>query len=165
MQIRAERRSEAGAIASLTTEAFAGVIHSNQTEAGIVTRLRTADALALSLVALEHGTIIGHVAFSPVEVGGEATGWFGLGPVSVRPDRQRQGVGTALISQGLAELKASGAGGCVVLGEPSFYRRFGFATDPAMRYEEAPAEFFMGLAFRDEVPAGRVRYHPAFDAA
>jgi putative acetyltransferase len=162
MKIRFEQPQDWIAITDTTIAAFAGQEHSDQTEHAIIDRLRGAGALTLSLVAVDQGKVIGHVAFSPVEIEPEHEGWFGLGPVSVLRDRQRTGVGTSLIEQGLSELRSRAAAGCVVLGDPAYYRRFGFENDDALRYADAPAEFFMRLAFYDSVPAGTVRYHRAF---
>ena len=82
------------------------------------------------------------VNFSPVLIDGEECGWFGLGPVAVEPERQRERIGTALIEHGLAHLRARGARGCVVLGDPAYYRRFGFEPDRTLAYPAAPAEYF-----------------------
>jgi len=165
MKIRPEEVADHAAIAELTAQAFAPVEHSNQTEPAIIAGLRAAGALSLSLVAEDQGELIGHVAFSPVTIGGRDLGWFGLGPVSVHPDRQHRGVGGALIRAGLDRLRAQGAAGCVLLGEPAYYRRFGFENDDALRYEGAPSEYFMRLSFGRDVPAGAVDYHAAFDGA
>ena len=153
---------EDAAITALIEEAFASAEHSDGTEAQIVERLRKASALTLSLIAEDDGEIVGHVAFSPVTVNGQAAGWFGLGPVAVRPDLQRKGIGDALVSEGLANLVAYGAAGCVVLGDPKYYGRFGFATKPSLRFPGPPAEYFQALAFGGDVPSGTVAYHPAF---
>ena len=158
--IRAERPGDEDAIRDVTTRAFAGAAHSDGTEADIVARLRDAGALTLSLVA-DDGGIVVHVAFSPVTIVG-AAGWFGLGPVSVAPDRQQQGIGQKLILEGLARLKTRGAAGCVVLGDPDYYARFGFAADPALRYPGPPPAYFQCLAFAGATPAGIVAYHSAF---
>lgn len=163
MILRTEQEGDHEAIADVTARAFLGVEHSDQSEPSIIARLREADALALSIVAVERGGIVGHIAFSPVTIDGKDCGWFGLGPVSVMPDRQNQGIGTALIQAGLAELRSRGAAGCVLLGEPAYYRRFGFEVDEHLRYEGAPPEYFMRLNLTDgTAPAGRVEYHPAF---
>ena len=164
MLIRPEQPGDVDAIAAITRSAFAGRAYSSGTEAAIVDRLRKAGALLLSLVATDPDPV-GHIAFSPVRIDGEDLGWVGLGPVSVRPDRQLCGIGGALIRQGLADMKARGARGCVLLGDPGYYRRFGFRTDPALRYTSAPAQYFMCLPFAAEVPSGEVTYHAAFDAA
>ncbi|WP_038364489.1 N-acetyltransferase [Bosea sp. UNC402CLCol] len=165
MPIRPEQPADAAAIRALTTEAFAAAPHSSGTEAAIIDGLRAAGALTLSLVAVEDDEIVGHVAFSPVTIDGTERGWFGLGPVSVRPGRQRSGVGSELIREGLQRLREIGAGGCVLLGDPGYYGRFGFAADPALVLEGVPPEYFMRLAFGAGVPAGTVRYHAAFDGA
>jgi putative acetyltransferase len=165
MMIRREAAGDEAAIREITDAAFAGRPYSSGTEAAIVDGLRAAGALRLSLVAEEEGRIVGHVAFSSVSVDGAEVGWFGLGPVSVSPGRQGQGVGSALIREGLAQLRALGAKGCVLLGDRNYYQRFGFANDPGLRYEGAPPEHFMRLSFGDDVPQGVVRFHPAFGDA
>ena len=162
MEIRRERQDDKEAIAALIGEAFASAEHSAGTEAQIVDGLRAAGALTLSLVAEVGGEIVGHAAFSPVTVDARQIGWFGLGPVAVRPDRQRQGIGDALISEGLGQLVAYGAAGCVVLGEPAYYGRFGFQANDRLRYPGPPPEYFQALAFGAAVPSGTVAYHPAF---
>lgn len=163
MRIREESAGDAAAIRQVTTAAFAGVAHSSGTEGDIVDALRASGALTLSLVAEDGGVILGHAALSPVTIGG-AQGWFGLGPVSVRPDRQGEGIGAALVREGLSRLRASGAQGCVVLGDPGYYERFGFRADPQLRFEGAPPEYFMRLTCQGRTPSGRVTYHPAFYA-
>jgi putative acetyltransferase len=160
--IRGGAADDAAAIRRVTDAAFAGAEHASGTEGAIVDALRAEGTLTLSLVAATDGAVIGHVAFSPVTVGGDDVGWFGLGPVSVLPGRQRQGIGAALIREGLARLRANGVAGCVVLGDPAFYRRFGFAHDPGLRFEGAPAEYFLRLPFTRPVPSGAVAYRPAF---
>ncbi len=163
--IRAETPEDVDAIGVVTRAAFAGAAHSSGTEGAIVEALREAGALKLSLVAVQGGAVVGHIAFSPVTIEGRSIGWFGLGPVSVRPDRQRGGVGAALIEAGLDRLRRGGAAGCVVLGDPGYYRRFGFAADARLRYPQAPAAYFQRLAFAGPPPTGTVAYHQAFGAA
>lgn len=164
MIIRQEQERDYDAIKQVTADAFALMENSNQTEPAIIAALRDAGTLMISLVATDGDEIIGHVAFSPITIGGEEHRWFGLGPVSVRPDLQGRGIGSALIRQGLHELRAQGAGGCVVLGDPGYYRRFGFENDPNLRYAGAPPEYFMRVAFDGSDPAGQVEYHKAFGA-
>ena len=160
--IRPERPADAAAISALTTAAFAGAEHSDGTEAQIVDRLRDAGALLVSLVAERDGAIIGHVAFSDVTIGGQDLGWVGLGPVSVAPGLQAGGVGSALIREGLTQAQAMGRKGCVVLGDPGYYARFGFQVTPGVIYPGVPAEYFMALSFDGPAPAGEVAYHAAF---
>lgn len=161
MQISSETPCDRDAIFAVTQAAFKDHPHSQQTEGHIVDALRRAGALALSLVARQDNHVVGHIAFSPVLVSDGSPRWYGLGPVSVAPECQRQGIGEALIREGLARLKAMGAAGCVVLGEPVYYTRFGFAAEPALSYPGVPPEFFMALAF-DERAGGQVSYHDAF---
>lgn len=163
--LRLEGPADPPRIRSLTQAAFAGAPHSSGTEAAIVDALRATGALSLSLVAELEGAVVGHVAFSPVRIEGVDLGWLGLGPVSVAPSAQRRGIGTALVEAGLARIRADGAAGCVVLGDPAFYRRFGFTADPALRYGDVPPAYFQSQRFRGPAPRGAVAYHPAFGAA
>jgi putative acetyltransferase len=162
MRIRPEQVGDIASIRRVVTAAFAGAPHASGTEAAIVDGLRRADVLAVSLVADENGEVVGHVAFSPVWLDGELAGWFGLGPVAVRPDRQGEGLGQALIRAGLERLKALEARGCVVLGEPAYYRRFGFGSRPGLRYGDVAPQYFQSLSFSNEKPVGRIDYHSAF---
>ena len=161
MDIREERAGDEASTRRVTELAFAGAAHSDGTEVDIVERLREGRALAMSLVADDEGAIVGHVAFSPVAIEG-THGWFGLGPVAVAPVRQGHGIGHALIAKGLAGLRAQGAKGCVVLGDPGYYARFGFAHDPALAYPGPPPHYFQVLVFDGRSAVGIVRYHPAF---
>lgn len=108
--------------------------------------------------------MVGHVAVSPVSISDGSDGWYGLGPIAVAPQCQAQGVGSKLMRQALVELRGSGAAGCVVLGDPGFYRRFGFKAEPALVLPEVPPEYFQAILFRDVMPAGIVSYHEAFNA-
>lgn len=163
MQIRLERPEDATTIHALTDTAFKGMPFSDDTEASVIDALRAAGALTLSLVATQGGEIVGHVAFSPVTINGEAGDWYGLGPVSVWPNLQRQGIGQSLIREGLGRLKSMGAGGCVLLGNPAYYRRFGFENDPDLRHAGAPSWAFQCLTLNGHRPIGEVSFHPCFD--
>lgn len=164
MQIRTERPEDAAAIAAITTAAFEDAPHAGGNEARVVETLRRSGALTLSLVAVEEGGFpVGHIAFSPVRIAGQAGQWFALGPVSVRPDRQRQGLGGALIREGLARLERLGAQGCVLLGEPAYYSRFGFAGGEALTYMGDPNPYLQWLAFAGPSPRGEVVFDPAFE--
>lgn len=164
MEIRPEKPEDATSIRMITEAAFRLNDHSSGTEGAIIDALREAGALAISLVAVIDDEAVGHIAFSSVTIDGQHRGWFGLGPVAVRPDLHRRGVGSALIREGLSRLRQAGANGCVLVGDPAYYRRFGFENDPALRYEGLPAEYFMRLAFNDPAPTGRVTFHAGFDA-
>lgn len=163
--IRFERSEDIKLIRQVTTAAFAVAEHSSGTEGAIVDALRAAGALSVSLVATVDGEVVGHVAFSPVTLDGADLGWYGLGPVSVRPDLQGRGIGAALIQAGLERLAGLGGKGCVVLGDPAYYARFGFRQDPAIGYEGVPAEYFMALSLDGSRAAGKVAYHEGFSAS
>jgi putative acetyltransferase len=162
VQIRSEKRGEEESISAVITAAFARAEHSAGNEARIVEALREAKSLAVSLVATENGRIAGHAAFSPVTIDGRSDGWFGLGPVAVVPNRQGHGIGSALIHAGIAALSEGGAKGCVVLGEPAYYARFGFKPDPNLRLAGVPPQYFQRLQFGEQPCCGVVKYHPAF---
>lgn len=161
--IRSEQASDIEAITQVTYAAFLGKFSDHPTEHLIVNGLREADVLTLSLVAEMDGKIVGHVAFSPVAINETFVDWYGLGPISVAPEVQKQGVGSKLILNGLAKLRELGAKGCVLEGSPAYYSRFGFKPIAGLTYHAAPApEFFMALPFYDEVPTGQVEFHKSF---
>jgi putative acetyltransferase len=167
VHIRNETASDVKAIEAVTMRAFLNAEHSSHTEQFIVNALRDSASLSLSLVAEFEGNIVGHVAASMVSITGEPepSGWYGLGPVSVVPERQRQGIGKLLVNQALARLQGMGGSGCVVLGDPNYYSRFGFKSEPDLVLSNVPPEYFQAVSFGGSVPHGRVSYHRAFDAA
>ncbi|MCO5140368.1 MULTISPECIES: N-acetyltransferase [unclassified Shinella] len=162
MFLRPERPDDVNAIRALTETAFRTAPHADGTEHVIIDRLRAAGALTLSLVVESDGVIIGHVAFSPVTVSDGSANWYGLGPISVDPSRQGEGIGGRLVEEGLQRLKALGAAGCVLLGDPGYYGRFGFAADPKLTLDGVPPEYFMRVAFSPVYGGGTVSYHPGF---
>ncbi len=162
MIFRAEQPGDVAAIAAVTTDAFAGMPFSDGSEPAIIERLRSAGALAVSLVAENDGVIVGHVAFSPVTFSSGESDWYALGPVSVLPEHQGQGIGAQLIRDGLDAIKDLAAGGCVLLGEPAYYRRFGFLIDTGLTSPGLPPEYLMALPLRGQVPSGIVSFHSAF---
>ena len=160
--LRPEKPADYGAITQLTLAAFTSESY-KPTEHLIVLGLRKAGALSLSLVAEAHGRIVGHVAFSKVTISGEDMDWYGLGPISVQPELQKLGIGSRLMQDGLSRISDMSAKGCVVLGIPRYYHRFGFQSYPGLIYERVPApEYFMAIPFRDEIPQGKIEYHKAF---
>ena len=164
MQIEPERPEDASAIRLLTRAAFKGAPYSQQTEAQIVDALRAAGALTISLVAIVEGEVVGHAGFSPVSIDGVKGDWHGLGPVSVSPARQGRGIGQAMIRDGLERLRSINADGCVVLGSPAYYGRFGFESDPALFYGDMAPGYLQRLIFKGPEPKGEVAFHPGFDA-
>ncbi len=164
MTISKERPQDIEAISRLTEAAFRNEEYSSHTEHFIVNALRRTGQLSISLVAAEHDEILGHVAISPVSISSGVTGWYGLGPISVRPDRQGKGIGSALMWAALQQLRQQGAAGCVVLGDPAYYGRFGFKAHPGLELPDVPPEYFQALSFTGELPVGVVKYAAAFDA-
>jgi len=160
--IRPEHPSDIPCIKTVVTAAFAAVAYSDGTEPAIVDMLRDTDAMTLSLVAEKDGEILGHIAFSAVSIGGKSCDWYGLGPVAVLPDHQGMGIGSALINAGLSHLKELGAKGCVALGNPAYYQRFGFRVTSGLTFAGTPAEYFFALPFAHDSPRGDVTYHKAF---
>jgi putative acetyltransferase len=162
--IRNEADADVSAISEVTAAAFKTLAISNHTEQYVIAALRAAGALTVSLVAEVDGRVIGHIAFSPVTLSDGTRNWYGLGPVSVLPAYQRQGVGKALIREGLARLKAMNAQGCCLVGHPDYYRKFGFINMPGLVLEGVPPEVFFGLSFDGHAPRGTVAFHEAFKA-
>jgi putative acetyltransferase len=162
--IRNEKPEDAAAITELTAAAFATLAVSDHTEQYVVLALRKAGVLTVSLVAEMEGRVVGHIAFSPVTISDGTPGWYGLGPVSVQPKLQRQGIGTALTEAGLARLRELGAHGCCLVGHPDYYPRFGFRNTADLSLEGVPPEVFFALAFDGHTPHGAVTFHEGFGA-
>jgi putative acetyltransferase len=167
--INPERPDDQAGIRAVHLAAFPTPI-----EADLVDRLRSNGRAVVSLVAREGGTVVGHVLFSPVTIhavdspqGDMLAHGLGLAPVGVLPAFQRQGIGAELIRTGLQRCREMGAPFVVVLGEPTYYGRFGF--EPAGRYR-LTSEYNAGDAFQvlllapDSLPAhgGLVRYGDEF---
>lgn len=162
--IRDERPGDEVAVAALLRDAFGG-----PGEAALVAALRDAGAAPVSLVAAaDDGTIVGHVLFSPlaVERGGVEIAAAALAPLAVDAAWRRRGIGAALCETGIGRCRDLGLAGVTVLGDPAYYRRFGF--DPALA---APllcpwsGPHLMALEFAPGAlgGAGRLRYHAAFE--
>jgi putative acetyltransferase len=164
VHIRNETGADAGAISEVTVAAFKTLEISHHTEQFIVAALRAAGALAVSLIAERDGRVVGHIAFSPVILSDGTLDWYGLGPVSVLPELQRQGIGRALVKKGLSRLKDMHARGCCLVGHPDYYRQFGFRNAPGLALEGVPPEFFFALPFDSPMPQGAVVFHAAFGA-
>jgi putative acetyltransferase len=162
MILRDEVPDDIAHIRALIAAAFEDHPHSDQREPRIVEALRSSGALSLALVAEMDGRLVGFVGFSPVRIDGETGRWFGLGPLAVEPERQSAGVGKALVKYGLARLAEIGAAGCVVLGEPAYYGRFGFVADPRLRMPGPPAQYFQALWLKAAPAQGEVTYDRAF---
>ena len=162
INIGKEVTSDVAEIKALTAAAFLNAPHTSQTEQFIVNALRSSGNLTVSLVAEAAGRIVGHVAGSPVAISDGSQGWYGIGPISVAPEHQGIGIGSQLMRHALATLRELGASGCVVLGEPKYYSRFGFKAEPNLALPDVPPEYFQAISFGARIPSGVVSYHESF---
>lgn len=162
--IRNEIASDTQVISEITKAAFATLAISERTEEFIIEALREANALAVSLVAEADGEVVGHIAFSPVTISDGSPDWFGLGPVSVLPELQRQGIGKALVHAGVSALKSLGARGCVLVGDPGYYERFGFRSLSGLVVDGVPPQYVLALPFEGCDVSGTVVFHEGFNA-
>lgn len=164
INIRCEQSGDTQEIHDITAAAFGDAPHTDHTEQFIVQALRDAGALTISLVAEESGQLVGHVALSPVSISDGSPDWYGLGPISVKPSEQGRGIGSQLMHAAIAQLKTIQANGCVLLGEPGYYHRFGFKTMDGLVLAGVPPEYFQALILNGACPQGTVTYHEAFSA-
>lgn len=163
--IRPEKYSDVNEITEVTISAFNTLEISEHTEQFIILALRAAKALTVSLVAEIENQVVGHIAFSPIGISDGSTDWYGLGPVSVLPAYQNQGIGKALIQEGLTRLRNLGAKGCCLVGHPGYYTKFGFINVKGLELEGVPQEVFFALSFNGEIPQGKVTFHEGFMAS
>jgi putative acetyltransferase len=167
VQIRLETPDDIPGIHQVNRRAF-----ETATEADLVDALRRQADPFVSFVAVVDGEVAGHILFSPVTLSSNpALRVMGLAPMAVLPDRQQQGIGSALVRAGLEECRRLDASGIVVLGHAAYYPRFGFV--PASRFGvtceyDVPDEVFMAMELKagalKERP-GVIRYHAAFGEA
>ena len=164
--IRQEQLQEIAGIRQVNLAAFGAAA-----EADLVDALRQQAQPFLSLVAVEAGDVVGHIAFSPATlVSFPDLAIAGLAPMAVVPSHQRRGIGSALVQAGLQECRRHGFEAVVALGHAGYYPRFGFV--PASRFGlvseyDVPADAFMTLELSPGALQGRsgtIRYHPAFGA-
>lgn len=165
MLIRDEREADRTAIFNLNAAAFP-----TDAEARLVDALRSRAHPTVSLVAEnEEGIIVGHILFSPVTLREHPDRFLmGLAPMAVLPDRQRSGIGSALVRAGLKSCAALGAGAVVVLGHPDYYPKFGFVPSigfGVVSTYDVPPEVFLALELKPGTldGGGTVVYHAAFN--
>jgi putative acetyltransferase len=165
LTVRAETPEDQASVRRVNELAF-----ESAAEADLVDALRASGRPHVSLVASEDGRVVGHILFSPVTVESAGGDWgaTGLGPMAVLPERQRHGVGSALVQEGLKECARLGHEVVFVLGHADYYPRFGFRTaaPEGVGCEfPVPDENFMVAELRPGALAGRkgvVRYAPEF---
>ena len=157
--IRASKPKDVAAIHSIHKAAF-----ESETEANLVRSLFEDGDVVLSLVAECGEQIVGSVIYSRLLIDGENKRANALAPISVLPERQSQGIGGALIGQAHAHLKAAGESLVFVLGDPAYYRRFGFSTESASAFRtpyDGPYQMTLALD-EDAAKSGIVTYPKAF---
>ena len=163
VNIRPEIPADQPRIYEIVTAAFEGQPYADGDEQDLVDNLRGAGALTISLVADLDGDIVGHIAFSPARASAPEQSWYALGPVAVRPDLQRRGIGAELIERGLELLVCRGADGCILTGDPGYYQRFGFALSAEHTPERESTSHFMTQSLSNAVPPpGPIQFHPTF---
>jgi predicted N-acetyltransferase YhbS len=151
--IRDQIEADFAAVHDLVIAAFKTMPYACGREQFVMDALWRSGAATVALVAEDAGVIVGQAAFSKVKVGGADVGWHGCGPLTVLPERHKQGIGGALVRAGLERL-----------GDPGYYPRFGFENTDAMREPGVPPEVFMALVFAGETPRGDVEFDKAFEA-
>ena len=162
--IRNEIDADVDAITEVTAAAFKTLEISNHTEQFIIEALRADNALRVSLIAEVDGRVVGHIAFSPVTISDGTQNWYGLGPVSVLPEHQREGIGKSLILEGISRLKGLNAKGCCLVGHPDYYRKLGFKNVSGLVHEGVPQQVFLAMSFDGQIPQGTVNFHDGFKA-
>lgn len=166
MRIRWELPTEHEAVRHVNRQAFG-----REDEGALVDALRENGAVICSLVAEDAGQVVGHVLYSPATLtdNDDERAVAALGPVAVLPDRQRRGIGDALIRAGLDICREQGYGLVIVLGHPTYYPRFGFRPSRPLgiRWEhDAPEAAFMVMELQAgalDGARGVIRYRPEFD--
>ncbi len=160
--IRPESTEDHTAIFDITQRAFEPMPYAGGDEQLLPGRFRDANVLALSLVAEWDGAVVGQVTLTPAFADDGSTGWYAIGPISVEPTIKHQGVGSLLIHAAIAWMREQDAAGCVLVGNPHYYGRFGFRVFPALAPVGEPAEFYQILPLDGREPQIAVRFHPLF---
>lgn len=161
--IRERREGDDAAIRQVVDAAFG-----RPAESRLVEALRAADLAAVELVATEGEEVVGHLLMSALSVflDDQPVPALALAPLSVRPQRQGQGIGTALMEVGLDVARARQWDAVVVLGDPEYYARFGFTAEAAAHLESPySGDSFMALELAEgalDGEDGLVVYPPPF---
>jgi putative acetyltransferase len=162
ISLRDECPDDYRAIHALTQRAFQPMPFAAGDEQDLIDALRASGALSISLVAELDDALVGHAAFSPAATADGTGNWYALGPVSVEPGLQRRGIGSLLINEGLRRLRTQNAAGCILVGSPLYYPRFGFQPFPHLAPPGEPPEYFMILPLACAAPDSVVAFHSLF---
>lgn len=163
MLIRPERAGEEQEIYNLTKRAFAPMPFGDEDDAGLTDALRESGDLFLSLIAEENSRIIGHLALSPVAITGTAARWMGLGPISVEPERQRQGIGSTLVQSAMTYCRTNEISGIALIGNPAVYGPMGFQSNHAFTYRDLSNQLVQYLTLSGSDPVGELTFAPALE--
>lgn len=165
VNIRDEQPGDVRCVHELNSLAFP-----TEAEANLVDALREEARPVISLVAVDNEALVGHIMFTPVEIGGSPSlKIMGLAPMAVVPDQQGRGIGTQLVTNGLEHCEDMDVEAVVVLGHPAYYPRFGFVPASTRGIDSeygVPDEAFMILELKSGSLAGiegTVHYHEVFD--
>jgi len=168
LTIRPETPEDIDSVRYVNEQAFG-----QENESKLIEKLRNRGVLMISLVAIQDGEIVGHIAFSPVAIESRLSSFeaIALAPMAVLPRYQRKGIGSEMVRVGLEECRRLGHEIIVVLGHPDYYPRFGFVLAKPKGIDcefEVPEEAWMILELREGALAGRrgiVRFQPEFKEA
>ena len=171
LTIRPETPEDETAIRHINEKAFG-----QKDEAELIDKLRHRSVLTISLIAVQDGKAVGHIAFSPVTIEPEEPGkssWeaIALAPMAVLPEYQRKGIGSQLVRAGLKECQSLGQKIVFVVGYPDYYSRFGFTLAKPKGIDcefKVPEEAFMVLELEADTLAGQrgtVIFRPEFQGA
>jgi len=160
--IRKETKNDISAINQLNREAFGGEV-----EPKLVKLLRKRNELLVSLVAFDGDTVVGHTCASPVKIDGEDCSVAGIGPLAVIESHRCRGIGAMLMEEIISKLRATGITAAVLLGNPSYYPRFGFisGTQFDLQNEYGASDAFMAIELKEDALnniSGMVQYVAAF---
>ncbi len=159
MLIREENSDDIPLIEQIHEDAFG-----QREESELVDALRLSGDVEISLVAEDADEVVGHILLSKLQA---PTQCLALAPVAVLPNRQNQGIGSALIQHGVSLAKAENWLAIFLLGDPTYYERFGFSVDAAAKFEtNYPKKYFMALELASNALdklSGPVTYAPPFD--
>ncbi len=163
--VRVENESDRDSVHAVNVSAF-----ESPSEARLVDVLRARARPYISLVAESDGEVIGHIMFSPISLAGYPDlKIMGLAPMSVAPEHQRRGIGSALVRAGLEQCRQMGIAAVVVLGHAKYYPRFGFTSASRFGLDSdynVPEEVIMAMELQPGTlsgKTGKVKYHAAFN--
>lgn len=145
LSIRPENSADIPLIDEITQKAFEVHPISQHTEQFIIKALRASSVLSISLVAEREGHCVGHIAFSPVTISDGTEGWFGLGPISVLPEFQNQGIGTRLMHKGLEAIRRLNAKGCALARRSEVLRTVRVQGQPETHHGRGSSAIFSVL--------------------